>query len=193
MLTDLEKQHLQVILKAAYNRHALNLTYFTALTGEEKTRLIEPYAVTETPAGVMVKAYQLSPDPGWRFFHLNLITKVADADQTFTPRRPLAIRVGDEQKKIGFAESKNLVQEKYRKVLLETLANMQVTREEVDKLRKYKKEFGISEDEARGVHYAVFLECLQSVSADGIVTRDEHDLVKHLHEALRACGGSVVD
>ncbi|MCZ7647711.1 MAG: WYL domain-containing protein [Planctomycetota bacterium] len=193
MLTPEDKARLKTILKAAYNRTTLKLSYYSALAGEERVRLVEPYAVTETPAGVMVKAYQLDPDPGWRFFHLGLITKVADASETFTPRRPVAVRVGDESRKLGVAETANEAQEAYRKRVLEVLADMQVTREEVEALRKFRKEYGLSEDEVRGVHYRIFAECLQTLVADGVVTRDEQHLATSLHQALKACGCGVVD
>ncbi|MCK6557478.1 WYL domain-containing protein, partial [Candidatus Binatia bacterium] len=82
-----DKDILKQVLEATYEHKLLKLQYFTSEGKAGPVREIEPYSVIETKGGVMIRAYQRAPIPGWRFFHLDQIVSLAGSKETFKPRR----------------------------------------------------------------------------------------------------------
>jgi len=193
MYSSKEKLFIETIIKAAYARHMLDLSYCSFSHGIGKSRLIEPYCITETSGSTMLRAYQLLPEKGWRFFNTAMIADVRDTESTFEPRRPSVIRAGGEVKHIGPAESRDQEQIEYEKLLQGAIIDMQVDETEVAMLAKFRAEFGLTDEEVRGVHYKIFADCLHAVTQDKLVTEEGRKLLIDLNNCLHTCGAGLIE
>lgn len=193
MYSENQKALLKTIIKAAYDKRILELTYCSFSKGLSKVRLIEPYCVTETSRATMLRAFQLAPESGWRFFNTAMIVSAHDTGKSFEPRRPQFIGVGEDQKHIGPVESKDLEQLEYEKMLLEAIADLQVDEQEIKKLSKFRSDYGLTAQEIRGVHYRVFADCLNAVTQDKLVSDEGRKLLIDLNHCLHACGAGLIE
>lgn len=193
MYTENHKKLIQTIIKAAYEKRLLELRYCSFSKGAGKTRLVEPYCITETNGATMLRAYQTAAEPGWRFFNTAMIVDVRDTGQAFESRRPAVILVGDEKKHIGPVESKDVEQIEYEKLLLGAIADLQVDDTEIKKLAKFREEYGLTAQEIRGVHYKVFADCLNAVTKDKLVSDEGRKLLIDLNHCLHACGAGLIE
>ncbi|MCW8131887.1 MAG: WYL domain-containing protein [Planctomycetota bacterium] len=196
MYSDQEKSVLKTVMDAIYAKKVLKLRYYTSTPARDKVRLVEPYSVSETRNGAMVRFYQLEPHPGWRLFNLKLILSVEDAGTTFVPRlaAPKAIPVAGHTAihRFAAAQRDNKEQEEYKTLVLEAVADLKVTGEEVAALNASRERLGLSDDEVRGVLYKVLADFLETITSEGIVTRDEVSLLKELNACLHQIGSGRI-
>ena len=188
MYSDKEKLVLKNILNAIYHKKVVKLVYYAAVKENEKIRLVEPYSITETRRGTMVRLFQVDPVPGWRLFNLKLILSAEETEQAFTPRRPTSQVGGEQEHEFPAVQEENREQGEYQRMVLEAIADMQVTEEEVRNLAAARERLGLSDDEVRGVLYKVLADFLETMSADGMVSREEVQLLKELNQCLHKIG-----
>jgi len=188
MYSDKEKLVLKNILNAIQHRKVMKLMYYSAIKGNEKFRLVEPYSITETRRGNMVRLFQVDPVPGWRLFNLKLILSADETEQAFSPRRP-SVQVGSEQEQqIQILQKKTQAQGEYQRMVLEAIADMRVTDEEAHNLAVARERLELSDDEVRGVLYKILADFLETLSADGTVSLEEVLLLKELNQCLYKIG-----
>ena len=187
MYTESEQALLKTILKAIYDRHTLDLEYLAPRDGAVLARVVEPYAVAENDGSAMLRAFQLEPQAGWRFFDLRLISAVRDAGRPFAPRRILTIQAGETQERTGPVVGKNRERAEYKRRVLEVIADLEVSPDELKGLMAFRGKLGITPDEVRGVHFRVLNECLSTLVQDELITEEEVTLLGELSRCLNAC------
>lgn len=188
-----DKDILKQVLEATYEHKLLKLQYFTSEGKDGPVREIEPYAVIETKSGVMIRAYQRAPIPGWRFFHLDQIVSLTGSTETFKPRRGATIRAGGQEHNVKPVESENEEQAEYRRRVLEAVADLKVAKNEAAALQKYRDQYGLTKDEIRAVHYKIFSDCLDTIVQDDLISDEEIALLNELNACLKACGAGILD
>jgi predicted DNA-binding transcriptional regulator YafY len=191
MFTVAEKTIVHQLIRAAYEKHVLQITYVTP-TPSEKFRTIEPYSLTQHDGTTMLRAYQLAPSEGWRLFNVSLIQTVHETEQIFMPRRPAMIQIGGETKHLGLAQSLDEEQLEYEKLVLNSIVDMNITKEEKEALAKFRRDYGLTWEEVRGVHYKIFADFLYAVTRDRLVTDEERTLLIDLNRCLQACGAGLI-
>lgn len=194
MLSETEKATLKTILDAVYGKRVLKLRYYSSAPTADKPRLVEPYSVTETTSGAMVRFYQLDPHPGWRLFNIKLILNVEETGKSFVPRRPVSQAAPGLAPGHQFAAAQvvNKEQEEFKHLVLEAMADLKVTSEELVKLNTARERLGLSDDEVRGVLYKVLADFLETITTEGIVTKDEVALLKELNGCLHQIGAGRI-
>jgi len=192
MSTATTKDILKTLIAASYAKKILEITYFEPAGKAELIREIEPYSVIEIEDSVMLKAYQLSQPPGWRLFNTALIDTICETGQTFQPRRPAVTSSDGDVKHIAPVESHDYEQQEYEKLLQEIIIDLHVEPDDVRKLTEFRKEYGLTPEEVRGVHYRVFSDCLAAVTKDRIVSDEERQMLIELNACLRECGAGLI-
>lgn len=196
MYSDTEKATLKTIMDAIYGKRVLKLRYYASTPANDKLRLVEPYSVTETKDGAMVRFYQLEPHAGWRLFNLKLIVSLEDAGTTFLPRlaAPKSVPVAGQTQihRFSAAQKVNKEQEEYKNLVHEVVADLKVTAEEVARVNAARERLGLSDDEVRGVLYKILADFLETITTEGIVTKDEVLLMKDLLHCLQQIGSGRI-
>lgn len=194
MLSETEKAALKTILDAVYSKRVLKIRYYSSAPTADKPRLVEPYSVTETKTGAMVRFFQLDPHPGWRLFNLKLILSVEDTGKSFVPRKPMAQPATGHSAGHQFAAAQvvNKEQEEYKHLVFEAMADLKVTQEELAALNAARERLGLSDDEVRGVLYKVLADFLETITTEGLVTKDEVELLKELNGCLHQIGAGRI-
>lgn len=187
MYTDKEKLVLKDLLKAAYSQQVVEMQTFSIQKNKSVTRTVEPYSVIDTHGGTKVRCFQLAPEEGWRILDLRLIEKVTGTEKSFKPRRPVTIQTGRVQLHLEPLETRNVELEEYVKRVNDVLADMRVTVDEVQSLKKFRQTYGLTQDEARWVHCKILADYLNTVVLDGVITREEFQQIQELNKALHAC------
>ncbi|MBI3832097.1 MAG: WYL domain-containing protein [Planctomycetes bacterium] len=193
MLSESEKATLKTIMDAVYGKHVLKIRYYSSAPTADKPRLVEPYSVTETKTGAMVRFFQLDPHPGWRLFNLKLILNVEDTGKSFVPRKPTS-QTGAHAAGHPFAAAQvvNKEQDEYKHLVLEAMADLQITDAELATLNAARERLGLSDDEVRGVLYKVMADFLETITTEGLVTKDEVSLLKELNGCLHQIGAGRI-
>ena len=187
MYTDKEKLILQDLLKAAYRQHSVELKTFSIQKNTTVSRTVEPYSIIDTHGGTKIRCYQLTPEEGWRIFDLRMLESVKDSDQNYKPRRPLTVKTGELQHHFETLETRNVELDEYVRRVNEIIADMRVTVEDVQNLKKFRQTYGLTLDEVRWVHCKILSDYLNTVIPDGVVTREEFQQIQELNKALHAC------
>lgn len=183
----------QIVALARENRLA-EVVYRKALTDRSPgTRKVEFYSLTQGREDVMLRAYQVSYRPGWKFFMLHRLVEVKDAGRPFVPRRPVTASL-EELRRVyePWARWDDAVRE-YRDLVLAALADMTVTREEARALARFRKDRAVSDEMMRSVHASVFSNCLAHILDDGVVDDAEREEIRHLHVCFGRLGWAVGD
>lgn len=168
--------------------HTLVIAYQKS-DGGTTERLIEPY-VLKREHEYLLRAYQLEPEEGWRFFVLNRIVAVRRG-QPFKPRAAISLDLNPREKPGAAATADHVAQ--YRELVLEVLADMRTDGVEAQALAAFREANGIAPEQMRGVHYSVFADCLKEVVQDGLVSESEQRQLAAVNECLRAIGAGILD
>jgi len=179
------------LIAATYRRQVVEITYYPP-TPSAIMRRIEPYSIIDVGSGRMLKAYQIAPNPGWRLFNTALIGTLRETGETFDSRRPLVMDSGGERKHIAPVERQNAEQVEYANLLQGCIVDMTIDPEEARKLAQFRKEYGLSPEEVRGVHFKVLADCLTAVTQDCIVFDEENQLLIDLNKCLQKCGAGLM-
>ena len=197
---------LLVIEEAAKVPCALFFIYDKGTGEPPKERLVEPSGFKEAAdGGVLLRAYQLEPEVGWRFFSLQKILAARARPDVPMNRPPQGILSGEivQAKRTAAAEEQTpgprgrgrpmSPANGYRKLLEDTMADMSVTLGESANAANYRQEHGISPEAMRAVHYGIFLDFLKDILRDKLVTEEERAFGVKLNDCLRKCGAGILE
>lgn len=141
----------------------------------------------------MVRAFQLKPQSGWRFFMIHKLEDVVDTGKPFKPRRKITLP----QLKIAQRYEKNetwtSALKQYRNLVGDAMADGTVTTDELQEIEALKREKGLTIENIRFVHASMFHRCLGAIIEDNIVDEDERMQIRFLHRVLSKLGWSVAD
>ncbi len=190
---DLLNNHVfQQLIPIAKSSHIAAIQYQKAvLDNNPIIRLIEPYSLVQGKQDIMLRAFQVDAEAGWRFFMLHKIIKVSDHGTTFTPRRKITLTDGVITNTYNPFESWTPPVQKYRDLILETLADMQVTEREQKIIRDFRKVNNISTTDMLTVHNSIFNNCQKQILCDGIIDTEETKQLSELNQCLGMCGAKI--
>lgn len=180
---------LSLITDAASSRNTVKLVYNRSKDQAAPEREVEPYLVVQGEKDLMLRAYQLTPDTGWRFFMLSKVNSVQPGNP-FSPRKKITLTSGTIQQ--PFELKKDPVVNGYFDLVANALADMRVDDAERKRLEAYREESGIGPEQMRAVHYTIFMTYLRVILDDGLISGDEVDQLQQLNELLTACGAGVI-
>jgi predicted DNA-binding transcriptional regulator YafY len=176
----------------AVKQRVVVLTYQKSLSDSNPPkRLIEPYSLSQGKQDIMLRAYQLEPEEGWRFFMLHKIVEISDNGSPFTPRRKVTIQTGEIFQTFQPYENWTDAVQKYRNMVLSFLSDRIITEDEKIQLQKFVKKHNLQLTEIRSVHFSIFSECLQHILKDGIVDDGEAQEIGLLNNCLISCGYGI--
>jgi hypothetical protein len=182
---------IHAIVEAAHGPSLLGIVYRKSVIEPDLERLIEPYAWSQGKSDLMLRAYQLQPAEGWRFFMVHRIAKARIA-QPFTPRRKVNLTTGEIHTDFeSWNWPERVVQ--YRALVLDVLADMEVNEGERQMLDQFRQDNGIRPEEMLGVHYQIFQGCLNTMLGDGLIESHESGELKQVNGLLKRCGAGVVE
>lgn len=164
--------------------------------GETSDYVVELYGVQRAPAGLTVRARQVSPGAdataeGWREFRLDRITSVADTGQTFQPRAPVAFQSGSAPgtsfhdwgerpiAKMGPAED-------YFRQIEQAMLDGRVTEQEMSLAEALRDRVEVHERKA--AHARVYANVLNEVLQDGRISHREELYLRNVRAFLDRLG-----
>lgn len=182
------KSTLQIIESAASSRHIIRIRYRkTDSDLNPPHRLAEPYSMSQGRQDIMLKAYQIEPENGYRFFVLQKIVDVVDTGNTFTPRR--AIR------KKTIKDCENNIPDNwpdrmkaYQGLVMGILADSIVTAQELRAAETCRQTRSISDNERRLVHECLYMDCFRNIMADGAIDDEERSALISIDKNLSLLG-----
>ena len=82
------------------------------------------------------------------------------------------------------AKQKSLNKKEFREILLQAVNDGKLTKEEIDNLDKKKTEFGLTDDDVKGVKTEIFATAFSVAKDDKQVTEDEEKELKEIKKYL---------
>jgi len=157
-------------------------------------RLIEPRALIDGVAGLMVRAVQLKPERGVRHFYAERIVRVEPGDGKCSTGNTfcdgcLTLRMSGGRNKAATNVSPSdprFVQ--YAAVVRDAILDLHVDADEIEAVENKRDELRVSSGEMRAVHSYVFAEFLLGYSADGIISLDEEEHIEMVASCLDSLG-----
>jgi len=202
MSTQFFNRILDLIYKGSQLQSTLLLWYRRADETPEAYREVEPYSITEGKhGGALLRAYQVKPDPGWRYFLLHHIVEANLSGRIFKPRRSISISQ-DRIQKIQYSHTQKpgtissscmKAVNPYQETLLVHAGELVISPDQAGLLKKLRSAQKMSDDQLLAAHYSVFHEVMHAVLDGSEVTPEEIEQLKKLNESLRKCGAGVLD
>lgn len=194
-MSTLHNEQLEMLKRLAAERRCAELHYGTRLTPSPPLpRLVEPYALLQGTQDVLVRCYQLRPEPaGWRTFMLHKIDRVVDTGIPFMPRQEVTIAAdetpifGGEAPRAPWTEDLRL----YRDLVAEALRHGLVDEEKLDEIRTFAERAGLRPEQVRWVHAVLFQRCLNGVIRDGTVGPEQLSEIRLVQRVLKGLGWGV--
>lgn len=195
-MSEATRTKMEQLVTLAEKRRVAELHYRKHLTNTEPVpRLVEPYNFTRGQQDVILRCYQLEPDPGWRFFMIHKIDRIEDGGTDYQPRVRVMLDMdhaqGESIDQPGQSWSDRV--RRYRDLVSDAMADGVITREELAQIDQLKRDSGLSAEERDYVHAALFHRCLGAIVEDGEVTRPEKEQIQFLKKVLEKLGWGVVD
>lgn len=163
-----------------------------AVDNSPHPRVIEPYSLTTGKQDTMLKAFQINPEEGWRFFMLHKIIEAKPLIQPFKPRGRISVHTGIVLKVYEPYESWTSAICEYRDMILDILSDMSVSDAEREALVKFRLENHINDAQMLSVHGSLFSNCLVHVLTDGLIDTEEKRIIRDLHACLQECGMGII-
>ena len=200
MSTQIFTRILDVVYKATQLQSTLLLWYRRADETPEAYREVEPYSITEGKQGAaLLRAYQVKPDPGWRYFLLHHIMEASITAHIFKPRRSISI-TQDRIQKLQNAHKPGTVSSScmhavnpYREMLLVHAGELVINQDQAGQLIQLRDAQHLSDQQMLAAYYSVFNELMHAVLDGSEVTPEEIEQLKKLNESLRKCGAGVLE
>lgn len=187
-------EQMNALIDLAKKNRVAKIIYQKASTDlNPHPRLIEPYSLTQGKQDIMLRAYQLDPEEGWRYFMFHKITQISDGDKIFTPRRRMSFIHGIVAKTYEPYEAWNESVQEYRNIVLNCLADYKITKKESFMLENFKSTNNITPEQMRSVHASIFSNCLNHIISDGIVDTSEEQQLFTINVCLSACGWGILN
>jgi len=181
---------LHQIVSLAKSKRLVAITYQKSPVDKPLPRFIEPYTLVQGKQDIMLRAFQTNPEPGWRYFMLHKITKVTDTNIGFEPRRRFVfdtpIRAFEPYEEWTAAMSK------YRNMVLSALSDMCIHPKERAGLTQFCEKHNLEHSDIHTIHAGVFLNCLTSVLADGMVDEKDRNHLREIEQCLQDCGCGIL-
>ena len=189
MDTEHHKKAVSVLRAAAMIPQTVHFSCRKRASAPPVERHVEPYALSQIENTLMLRAFQLAPDKGWRFFAVDRMAGIRSGEN-FLPREMITLprdsdHAYDKPVKDGLSG--------YRDLILATLADMNVEPDEAKLIADYRREQKISPVQMRGVHYHVFADTLNAIIRDEIVDDEELRLINQVNACLKLCGAGTFD
>jgi hypothetical protein len=194
-MSTLHSEQLDMLKRLAEERRCAELYYGSRLTPSPPVpRLVEPYALLQGTQDVLVRCYQVRPEPaGWRTFMLHKIDRVVDTGIPFTPRQEVTIAAdetpifGGEAPRAPWTEDLRL----YRDLVAEALRHGLVDEEKLSEIRSFAERAGLRPEQVRWVHAVLFQRCLNGVIRDGVVGPEQLSEIRLVQRVLKGLGWGV--
>ena len=167
---------LDCLVACAKGRTLASFVYLKHATRDNNPiRLAEPYGFVEGRQDVMVRAYQIVPEEGWRFFMAHKLTEAEDTREPFHPRRRITLPTGvvDDVYRSGPVEEWDEARRGYRDLVSDTMADGTVTPLELEEIRVYRVRHRMQNPDVRFVHANLYHRVLGAVVDDGRVDTEE--------------------
>lgn len=185
------KEKMTQLASLGAKRRVVEVHYRKHLTKPDSVaRLVEPYNFTQGQQDIMLRCFQLEPDPGWRFFMVHKIDRIEDGGSGFEPRVRIALdtqTLGQDATDVISTAHLERVR-KYRDLVLDAIADNRVTKEEQEQIEAFRVESDLSDAERDYVHAALFHRCIGAIVEDGQVTQEERQQVIFLQRVLTKLG-----
>lgn len=182
----------QTLIRLARGHRVAELYYRKGATDHTiKPRLIEAYNWTEGKQDIMVRAYQIAPEEGWRFFMVHKIARVGDGGVDFHPRKPVSLPDGVVTEAYEPSPHWEDPRRAYRDLVSDALADGKIDRDEAAAINKFVSESGLTEADKRYVHASLYHRCLGAVLDDGFLDDVELMQIWFLHEVFKRLGWHV--
>lgn len=185
-----QKRNLETIHQAAQIPAQVVMCYKKSAIDIAPERVVEPYALAQGKQDMMLRAYQTHPAEGWRFFMVHRIDQARQGDP-FKPRRKVTIVSGEISEQFTPYVNWDAGVMRYRDAVVDTLADMEVSRAEQELLDRLRGELKIRPEAMLGVHFSIFHACLGTILSDGLIDDHEYQLIRDLNECLKKCGAGV--
>lgn len=183
---------LDVLIEVAGQCHCAAITYRKGATNKDlPRRIIEPYSFTDGKQDVMVKAFQLEPEAGWRFFMIHKLEDVRDTGRPFKLRARVTLPDATVEHRYDRDEAWSQGRKWYRNLVSDALADGVVTKDELRSIESFRAAHRLTADDVRFVHASLFHRCLGAVIEDGTVDDEERAQLRFLHKVLSTLGWSV--
>lgn len=186
--------HAQLIVDLASANRCVEIWYRKGATSEPiHPRTIEPYTWVEGKQDLMIRAYQVEPEPGWRFFMVHKIEAARDAGSAFKPRRAVHLPTGIISESYiptpNWTEGRRL----YRDLVGDAMADGKLDAAERAEIARVHRAYELTAADTRYVHASIYHRCLGAIIDDGWITDDEQDQIRYLHRVMTALGWAVGD
>jgi hypothetical protein len=186
----MSEKMLNVVTESALIPATIHIVYKKSVLETDHEREIEPYSLSQGKQDVMLRAFQVTPAPGWRFFMLHKICG-ARPGRPFQPRRSISITRGVVHETFEPWANWTTAVQGYRNMVRDVLADMEVTDGEREALERFRVDHSISRAQMRAVHYSLFQQCLGTMLSDGLVEDSEIEHACMLNDCLDKCGAGV--
>lgn len=190
----MSNQHVRLLVNLARDNRCADIWYRKGATREPlHPRTIEPYTWVEGKQDLMIRAYQVEPEPGWRFFMCHKIEEARDAGSAFKPRR--AVHLPDGVISESYKPTPNWTEGRkaYRDLVGDALADGKIDAAEREEIGRVRRVYNLTPDDVRYVHAALYHRCLGAIIDDGWITDDEQEQIRYLHRTMTALGWAVGD
>lgn len=82
------------------------------------------------------------------------------------------------------AKQKSLNKKDFKKALLQAVNDGKITKEEIDELDKKKSEFGLTDEDVKGMRAEIFAAAFSATKEDQQVTKDEEQELEKIQKFL---------
>lgn len=186
--------HAQLIVDLASANRCVEIWYRKGATSEPiHPRTIEPYTWVEGKQDLMIRAYQVEPEPGWRFFMVHKIEAARDAGSRFKPRRAVNLPTGIISESYTPTPNWTEGRRQYRDLVGDAMADGKLDAAERVELARLRLAYELTADDTRYVHASIYHRCLGAIIDDGWITDDEQEQIRYLHRVMTALGWAVGD
>jgi predicted DNA-binding transcriptional regulator YafY len=190
----MSRERLDELIALGEDHRAVRVHYRSRLTPTQLLgRVIEPYNLTQGKEDVLVRAYQLEPEEGWRYFMAHKIDRVEDAGRTFEPRREVTLaqdsRLIFEPPRAGTPWTDAM--RRYRDLVVDALAEGLVGKPMFDEIHDFAASSGLTDEQVRYVHASLFYRLLGAILRDGTVAEPQLAEIRHVQRVLKGLGWAV--
>jgi hypothetical protein len=186
------QDRIQFIVDCAAQRRLIRLVYQKVEDTSGIERLVEPYRFQESHGNLMLQCWQRDPESTdytcWRNFRLDRILELGDGGATFEPRCDVTICRGEVH---AFEMGVEPIQTSgptvdYGSFVERAMLDGRLTAAEAGEAEQLKGQLGIGD--VRAAHARAFLNVLQEVLKDGVVTDVEEEYLGRARRFLKRLG-----
>ena len=182
------------LIELALANRVVRLTYRKTAEEAPSDRLVEPYRTSQNENSMIIRCWQAAPvvvdGAQWRWFRADRIIKVMDGGQNFLPRCQIALSL-DSVKQFNQqreAESQAEAVEKYFRYVEQAMMDGLFSAEEMSIAKELA--MGVPPDKLKVVHGHIYINVLNELLLDGVLTLREEAHLSKIKAALGELGWS---